>query len=551
MTMFDDLSEMLGGIVTRKVDAALFNWMRAVSGWLDEGSIFRDFNTLLPGDVSLPEWRFFDLANAPACLSNAGTSFGPVGCEPSAVWVNPGGVAVGITCHLAKPVGIPVGVTNVNLKIRASLPLTVVSSTLYLELRTAAGALVGSGTVALSPAMTTYTVLTDELVGSSTEYVVHCYLNQAPSSVNAQAIIEFISLEPSIYAPGSWRSDLYRVNIDQTWMQGGYDQFVRGRYWARQSFTATKFWTTSPTIYLEQYCWTGPTTTNACPITVNGVPNGQLFHSTGTNASPQWDFVPITLPTPGAIPTEVVIQSGICQGNNTLPNSLPGVFPTAIYFPRGFGFQKEKRDNLRDVFMFYADSIVAGIGVNTPEIAGVYQTLKKLFPYTLIGDCVGGRNLAFDVAGAGSVLELARRLFRERPKYFWFQVGVNDYGAALSGPGTGGTESAAAWQTQLTNLLIEARNQVPDIQCFVQGLLNSVTESNNSLGDNRAAFVAAAGAAVVAANAAFPNAYCTFLDVSGLIIPGAQTADGVHLNQFGQAIYDAYVITTLKAASIL
>jgi len=536
MSFFSNLSDMLGGIVTRKVDSGLFNWMQAVSSWLDAGSTFADVNTFVPGDVSLANWTYFGTsANAPTVLQNAGTIYGPSGSAVTANFVNPGGVAPG-TGRLAAVKSFPPGVTGIDVEIRAALPTGVVSSTLYLEVRTLGGTLIASGTVALTNVMRTYVPIVQATVGWPTEYVVSCYVNQAPSSVQAQAIVESIAIRPSIFATSQWATNLQRIELSPAWLQTGYDTFVKSRYWTRQSYTRTLFQTDAPFFYIEQFC--NSAGANGCPVKVNGQAYPTLFRSTGSSATPHWDYPQIILSGFGTRNIVEVDSGPEQQGpGGAQPYNAVGTFPTAIYVPQGYSFQALDRVNQREGFSIYGDSIPLGIGVTDPEFSGIAQNLRHILPYDVICDCIGARSLVIDCLGVGNYTYLAKLLTKSRPKYLWIQVGTNDYGGA-----GGGTGPVAAWQALLRNLLITCQSFVPDITIFVQTLTSRLFEGANASGDTAADYRTAA------TNAAAGLAYCQVVDASGWITVATQTADGLHLNQIGQAIYVEKVLSILTTA---
>jgi lysophospholipase L1-like esterase len=535
MGLFANLSDMLGGIVTRKVDASLFNWMQAVSSWLDSGSVFADVNTLVIGNLNTPNWLSLPTAaNAPSVLPNAGIPYGPLGSAASAVYVNPGGVSPG-TGRLACIKAFPPGVTSVNVEIRAALPTGIASSTLYVELRTAGGTLVASGTVALTNVMTTYIPIAGAAVTWPTEYVVNCYVNQAPSSVQAQAIVDYIAVRPITFT--SWSSDLQRIELSPSALQSTFDTYVKTRYWSRESYTQTFFETEAPYFYFEQYC--NNAGANGCPVRINGSQYPNLFRSAGTSASPRWDYPQVTL-TAG-VNNIVELMSGPEQQGpgGAQPFNAVGTYTTAVYVPSSYECRLLDRVNMRQKFTFYGDSIPLGIGITNPEFSGISQSLRRLLSYDFVANCIGARSLVFDTLGVGNYTYLAGLLTKSRPKFLWVQVGTNDYGGA-----GGGTGPVAAWQALLRNLLITCQAMVPDITIFVQTLTSRTFEGANALGDTAANYRTAA------TNAAAGLAYCQVVDASGWISPPTQTSDGLHLNQIGQGIYVSKVLATLVAAEL-
>lgn len=530
----------------RLLPTTFLAWCEAVSKWIDGGSVFADFNTLLPGNVGLPNWSFFDTTNAPLTLANAGSVYGPTGTAASAVWVNPGGVAVNLA-RLACPHGVPLGVSAVNLEIRAALPVGVVASKLYLELRETGGALIGSGTVTLGPGIATFTVLTNAPVAWPTEYVVSCYLNDVPlgSSANAQAIIEYIALRPTVFTSGSWESDLYRIELGPGTQQGGYDLFARGRYWARQAYTKTLFRTYAPFFYLEQFC-NNTGVGNGCLVKLNGQALPTIFNSTGTSAVPVWDFPKVSLDASADTQSDVEVDAGLMNqgpgptGSN--PANVVGTFPTAIYIPSGFLWTVTERTTPRETFTLYGDSIPSGIGIPFPELAGIPQNFRSILPYEYVSETVGARSLVGDIIFDGSVANLARIITKNRPKILWVQVGTNDYGGA-----GGGTGPVAAWQADMVALLRACVALVPDIWIFVQSITTRAFVGANGVGDTLANYQAAAAAAV--ATVALPNV--VFVDASLWINAPSDTSDGLHYNQFGQAIYVGKIVSTLQAAGFM
>jgi len=518
----------------------LGTWIDAVSKWLDAGSIYPDIDTLVPGNVALPNWTTIAGANAPDTLANA-ASYSVDGLA-SATWVNPGGFTPG-TGQLACAKGPPVGVSSVNVKIRASLPIGVVSSTLYLELRTTAGVLIASGTVALSANMTTYTPISLAPVAWPTEYIVSCFFNQAPSSVQAQAIVEWIRLEPATFTAGAWQTGLARVELGPLWLQGSYDLFARNRYWSRQSFTKTLFTTRAPFFILEQFCNNAAPNGNGCAIQINGSMSPNVFRSTGTTAVPVWDFPKTTL-AEGGILNEIEIDSGPSQngpgGGGSSPGNFVGTFPTALYVPQNYITSPTQRTNTREAFTLYGDSIPLGIGVINPEFSGISQNLRQLLPYDFISECIGGRSLIADIASNGTIAKLALVLTRNRPKYLWIEVGTNDYGGAAAGTGP-----VATWQADLQALLIACAALVPDMWILVQSITSRTFEGANAFGDTAPNYRTAASNAVTGSGLA----KIQFVDASAWIIPATQTIDGLHMNNFGQAIYVQKVLTTLRTAN--
>ncbi len=537
MRFFENLSDQLNNIITRKVDAQLFRWVNAVSKWLDGGSTFPDLNTLVPGNVGLSNWTGTPAAiDAWVTLDNAGEVYGPVGTAASAVLVNGGGVAGGVSeGSCAFPTFS--GLQAVDISIRAALPTGIVSSTLYFEVRDTAGNLITSGTQALAAAMATYTIFSNVLVTYPTEYFINVFCNQAPSSVQAQAIIEWVKVTPTTFTAGTWRDDLYRIELGPAELQGGYDLFARGRYWARQAYTATYFRTDAPIFYFQQFC-NNAGVGNGCSVRINGSQDGTVFNSTGNSVTPVWDLVSVALDRD--LSNLVELDCGLNnQGpgpTGSVPGNVVGTFPTAIYFPKGHRFDILERVNAREVFTMYGDSIVSGIGVPFPELNGIEQNLRKLIPYDMVCESVGARSLVGDIIFNGSVLAVAKLITKNRPKVLWIQVGTNDYGGL-----GGGTAAVATWGADMVALCQACVALIPDITIFVQTITDRLYNGVNGFGDTVASYQAAAIAAV--ATVGLPNVLS--VDASLWISVGGQTSDGLHYNQFGQSIYIQRVRNTL------
>ncbi len=551
-----NLSLMLGTRVTRVVNSQLYDWILAVTNFIEDfnqqpagianvgdasgglrSSGADAINNLIESNISFPEW-----ANPQGTRKL--THIKTIDTVLDGTWVNPlantGGV--GEFNHIMTPCP---GSTGGTFGVRMVMPTGVANNTVQLLLLDTNGATVLLSTVVtVTQQPTTYTLVCPGLVPNHL-YFLAIRTNHAAQQANP--IINVCSFTPNggtgtfAFDPVTGQPNFVRLGLSQNLATGNHLAGWFSNVYAFVNTAADYILNTNArTFAVEAYnnasdgqfwCLYGGKPYKESNVIPNGGLNIQDFTDLPLvqNASTDIDLDPR--------PVTLTVRCGIATGPVTgaTPNPWGAkaliTVPRAIYVPGGaaFAFQQNNADA---TCIYTGDSTSVGAGNVDAGFQGFAIGMRDWYPGNVICESYISQAL-FNFVGAGNdpakQKNYALYLSRNRPRDHVFDLALNDKGV------TGvGLWPVAQFQAALLGVVTNLLNFNPDARIWLKSPCITTIEGANNLGDTMPNYRTAIQAVVTTLNDVRVN----FIDglganfaVVGDLLPG----DPVHFNATGLA----------------
>jgi lysophospholipase L1-like esterase len=515
-----------------------FTWTSS-SGGGTVGTFSSDTNSLVPGNLMLPDWD----STVPSIAIKAYPLGGSDSGYTDTVYLNPLANGPSNGSKIAD-FATPPGVTRVQVTVPAKLPAGVASANLILNLLdlsnnplTTPGA---GGQFVLTSTLTNCTLTPQTLVGN-TQYRLQVRTTNTGATQQNQIEAGLVQVTPTVGQTGLFAAgfERYHVRADDLWhnLYGEFYTAGAALSVARQSMGARVVCeTTATSLSVEVYPRVGSSSGGALQQYVVLV-NERLYTTLGPfDTAYNLQHLALTLP---AGRKRLDILTGIAGGTGILPSAT--LYPCsvrALYWPTGQELRVLPPPRSVKNLAIYGDSIAGGQGATYPSYTGWVGLVRQLFQGSVAVEGRGGGCLFEDGGTAAARVTLAKRLAAARPSHLWLAIGTNDYGLSLSSQTTW---NAAGFGAAYANVLDLLRQLAPQATIYAQTPIVRSTESvnayNNTLGDYRAQITTAAGA----------RPWVTLVDGAAIMTTG-DLGDGLHPNPSGHEKYAVAALAQLATS---
>jgi len=512
-----------------------------------------DVNSLITGDMTMPEWRTADTG---ASLEIAAADRAFDGLGKGAMLLNPTGAAGGLLGggwehFFSPPAGVSAGVFEVMASSSSAGQMSI-----RLALHDAGGTtILSSSRFTLNPGTPQLCQLPISGLAQGTNYALSIAVNDLGQQ--AKPYIGPIDYDGSagprfrpLGATGIFAGDFIRIRnspllMQQTSLTANYIS-----WFGPQHSRAADIDLLTDATQLAVECYgndgagfaPGADAPQTVALLVAGQPTAVLSPfpvNLGTIEAPAGS---LPAPAAGSPVRRVTIRSH--QVSIQVPGTNVGCYVRSIYLPKS-AYVALRQPSSPEVMCIIGDSIELGavIGGQLPNNQFITwpMMMRKRFPGTVVLDCGSGRALNDDNANFDIP---ALRVAKSR---VIVALGANDYGV-LGSPVTG-LWSAANFGTAYGTFLDKLHTYLPfaTVYCFTPPKRSApLNENANTFGDTLGAYRTAISTAV-----STRSAWARVIDGTAAPMPQTMGSDGVHPDVVGQAGIFYGVLGALQADGAL